>query len=223
MAVVQYTFIHKQYTEQQINLGRVRAVPRLCELHPDIYLTTEEKARKNLSQGSRRVPFGTMKTIVGVERDCCAYLVIMTKHKFSSVISGFRRKVDEICALLGYFGTARRSHLQGSWISCLLKMGSDMLPQNITTTLRAISQHSDRRRGMYPKKTQYNNEKNFHGPGGMWTHNPSNKTASYLRRKPGGYRDGSILWIIRNSNMSVLATCLSIILKQFAHTVKSVL
>jgi hypothetical protein len=29
----------------------VRAVPRLCELYPGICLTTEEKARKNLSQG----------------------------------------------------------------------------------------------------------------------------------------------------------------------------
>jgi hypothetical protein len=33
-------------------LGRVRAVPRLCGHHPGICLTTEEKARKNLSQGS---------------------------------------------------------------------------------------------------------------------------------------------------------------------------
>jgi len=29
----------------------VRAVPRLCELYPGICLTSEEKARKNLSQG----------------------------------------------------------------------------------------------------------------------------------------------------------------------------
>jgi hypothetical protein len=36
-------------------------VPRLCGLHPGICLTTEEKARKNLSQGNRRVPTGTMK------------------------------------------------------------------------------------------------------------------------------------------------------------------
>jgi hypothetical protein len=36
-------------------------VPRLSELYPGICLTTEEKARKNLSQGSRRVPAGTMK------------------------------------------------------------------------------------------------------------------------------------------------------------------
>jgi uncharacterized lipoprotein YehR (DUF1307 family) len=27
----------------------VRAVPRLCELYPDVWLTTEEKARKTLS------------------------------------------------------------------------------------------------------------------------------------------------------------------------------
>ena len=43
-------------------MGRVRAVPRLCELYPGICLTTEEKARENLSQGSRRVPVGTMET-----------------------------------------------------------------------------------------------------------------------------------------------------------------
>ena len=32
-------------------LGRVWAVPRLCGFYPGICLTTEEKARKNLSQG----------------------------------------------------------------------------------------------------------------------------------------------------------------------------
>jgi hypothetical protein len=31
-------------------------------VYPGICLTTEEKARENLSQGSRRVPVGTMKT-----------------------------------------------------------------------------------------------------------------------------------------------------------------
>ena len=36
-------------------------MPRLCGFYPGICLTTEEKARKNLSQGSRRVPAGTMK------------------------------------------------------------------------------------------------------------------------------------------------------------------
>ena len=33
-------------------MGRVRAVPCLCELYPGICLTTEENARKNLSQGN---------------------------------------------------------------------------------------------------------------------------------------------------------------------------
>jgi len=41
---------NKQYMEQHKNFGRVRAVPRLCGLYPGICLTTEDKARKNLSQ-----------------------------------------------------------------------------------------------------------------------------------------------------------------------------
>ena len=55
MAVVQYTFTHKQYIEQHKNFGRVRAVPCLGELYPSICLTTEEKARKNLSHSSRTI------------------------------------------------------------------------------------------------------------------------------------------------------------------------
>jgi hypothetical protein len=51
----------KQYIEQHKKFGEVRAVPRLCELYPGICLTTEEKTRKTLSQGSRRVPAGRMK------------------------------------------------------------------------------------------------------------------------------------------------------------------
>jgi hypothetical protein len=39
----------------------VRVVPQLCGFNPGVCLTTDEKARKNLSQGSRRVPAGTMK------------------------------------------------------------------------------------------------------------------------------------------------------------------
>jgi hypothetical protein len=49
---VHRTTQNKQYIEQHKNFGRVRAVPRLCELYPGICLTTEEKARKNLSHGS---------------------------------------------------------------------------------------------------------------------------------------------------------------------------
>ena len=64
VAVVQYTFTHKQYTERHktnntqnntINLGRVWAVPRFGELYPGICLTTEEKARKSLTQSNRTI------------------------------------------------------------------------------------------------------------------------------------------------------------------------
>jgi hypothetical protein len=40
----------------------MRTVPRLCKVYPGICLTAEEKARKNLSQGSRKMPVGMMKT-----------------------------------------------------------------------------------------------------------------------------------------------------------------
>jgi hypothetical protein len=56
------THIHTNITEndttQKIHrttqkLGRARAVPRLCGFYPGICLTTEEKSRKNLSQGKK--------------------------------------------------------------------------------------------------------------------------------------------------------------------------
>ena len=63
-STVQYrTHLHTSNTQNNtINLERVLAVSRLCELRPGICLSTQEKARKTLSQGSRRVPVGTMKT-----------------------------------------------------------------------------------------------------------------------------------------------------------------
>jgi len=47
-----YVEQHKKYRATQ-QPGRVRAVPRLCWFYPGISLTTEEKAQKNLSQGSQ--------------------------------------------------------------------------------------------------------------------------------------------------------------------------
>jgi len=83
---------NKQYTEQQKDLGRVRAVPRVCELYPGICLTTEEKARKNLSQGSRRVPVGTMKTDVFIITKtictCSIYMVCFPCICVSSLTGG---------------------------------------------------------------------------------------------------------------------------------------
>ena len=57
VAVVQYTFTHKQYTRHKTNhtttqkLGIVRAMPRLCGFYHGICVTTEEKAQKNLREG----------------------------------------------------------------------------------------------------------------------------------------------------------------------------
>ena len=65
VAVVLYTFTHKQYTERletNNSFGTMRAVPRLCELYPGICPTTEEKAGKTLRQGRSRVPAGTFAT-----------------------------------------------------------------------------------------------------------------------------------------------------------------
>jgi hypothetical protein len=45
----------KEKTKWEVN-WEVRAVPRLCELYPGICLKTEEKARKPLSYGSRKLP-----------------------------------------------------------------------------------------------------------------------------------------------------------------------
>ena len=52
---VHRTTQNKQYKTQHKNFGRVLAVPRLGELYPGICLTTEEKARKNLSHCSRTI------------------------------------------------------------------------------------------------------------------------------------------------------------------------
>jgi hypothetical protein len=92
VAVVQYTFTHKQYTEQHNNfgwkafwnlnpdwsnqLGRVRAVLRLCELYPGICLTTEEKGRINLSHWTRYFHKLCMQFI------SLLHIVIKHEHKY---------------------------------------------------------------------------------------------------------------------------------------------
>jgi hypothetical protein len=44
-------------------MGRMLAVPLLCELYPGFCFTTEENARKNLSRRSRNVPIGTIQRV----------------------------------------------------------------------------------------------------------------------------------------------------------------
>ena len=48
-----YTHTIHRTTQITTNLVTVRAVPHLCEFYLGICLTTEEKARKNLSQGKK--------------------------------------------------------------------------------------------------------------------------------------------------------------------------
>ena len=56
-ATIHRTTQNKQYIEQHKNFGRVRPVPRFA----GFTLKTEDKVRKSLSQGGRRVPAGTTK------------------------------------------------------------------------------------------------------------------------------------------------------------------
>jgi len=69
-------------------LGRVRAVPRLCELYPGICLTTEEKTRKNISlgkkifsHGSRRVPVGILNLELSINAHCHLWIYIFARTK----------------------------------------------------------------------------------------------------------------------------------------------
>ena len=64
---------NKQNNTNTTYCGRVRAVPRLCEFYSGICLTTEEKARKNLSQGK--------KNLSQVKKNLCQSTVyILPKH-----------------------------------------------------------------------------------------------------------------------------------------------
>jgi len=49
----------------------VRTALRLYELYPGICLTTEEKARTDLSQGSRRMPVG---------KECTEQSILVNKN-----------------------------------------------------------------------------------------------------------------------------------------------
>jgi hypothetical protein len=77
----------------------VWAVPHLCGFYPGICLTNEEKARKNLSQGNRRVPAGTN----ALSHHNCPYL----RHYFNPLNS----KLNPICHLLALLGAHHILHV----------------------------------------------------------------------------------------------------------------
>jgi len=70
-------------TTQFTNLEECGPCPRLCEVYPGICLTTEEKARENLGQGSRRGPVGTLNTQYRECVDPRVYLNILESKKSS--------------------------------------------------------------------------------------------------------------------------------------------
>ena len=53
LAKVIFMLKHSVKLRRYLLRGCVWTVPRLCEVYPGICLKTEEKARNNLSQGSR--------------------------------------------------------------------------------------------------------------------------------------------------------------------------
>jgi hypothetical protein len=67
----------------------MRTVSHLCDVYPGICLTTEEKARKNLSQVSRRMSVGTMKTEYTEQ----------SKNKNITIFIYFINTNNEICFL----------------------------------------------------------------------------------------------------------------------------
>jgi hypothetical protein len=76
---------NKQYIEQHKNFRRVWAVPRLCGLYPGICHTTEEKARKNLSQGSKNLSHGS-KNLSQVNKNLSQSILMCCKCTVVSLI-----------------------------------------------------------------------------------------------------------------------------------------
>jgi hypothetical protein len=65
--------------------GRVRAVPRLCEIYPGICLTIEEKARKNLSQ-DKKTSVRLRKTSVRVRKTSVRLRKILVRVRKTSQV-----------------------------------------------------------------------------------------------------------------------------------------
>jgi hypothetical protein len=95
--------IHR--TTQKQTIGRTakdigslaRAILHLCGFYPGICHTAEEKARKTLSQGSRRVSAGTKKII---KRICTAktYGFLKVKNAFGKVCAAHEvHHVQTLC------------------------------------------------------------------------------------------------------------------------------
>ena len=81
MALVQYSTVHiytqKLHRTAELNLEEYGPYAIFCELYPGIFLTTEEEAWNNHSQGTFRVLLGTMKTEI---QNIIFIIIKMHKH-----------------------------------------------------------------------------------------------------------------------------------------------
>ena len=107
------THLHTNSTQNDtIILGKMRAMSRLYELYPGICLTTVEKARKTLSQDSRRVPVGTMNTETteqSIHNDKMSYIPLL--HSYSPFHNS-RKKTETIPATIDGSKIADRNETQ---------------------------------------------------------------------------------------------------------------
>jgi hypothetical protein len=94
----------------------VRAVPRLCQLHPGICLTTEEKARENLSYGSTILEQWTVTITMNTEQQFCpkinlnlvSWLLRLQSH--STVYNNIWKLHDGQCQYYGLIGHHHHCH-----------------------------------------------------------------------------------------------------------------
>jgi hypothetical protein len=123
---------NKQYIELHKNLGRMRAVPHLYGCHPGICLTTEVKARKNLSQVSQNLSQGSIW-------NTCHY----TKFDWSFLV-GVTFDSKKIKVVLGpndtrYRGGCRGTHRHGEENTCTISFHSLVLLANEANNHISIS------------------------------------------------------------------------------------
>jgi hypothetical protein len=126
VAVVQYTYTHKQYrerhktnsTKNKKKLGRVRAVPRLCGFNPGICLTTEEKARENFSQGSL-LPYYIIDRMVFINEAESVYCAVRSGSLHKTYFSSVNGQGRHCSRLRGCQRVRDRRFLGNGFVCCV--------------------------------------------------------------------------------------------------------
>ena len=79
-------------------------MPRLCESYPGICLTAEEKARRNFSRDSRRVP---VNVNISVNNSCEQ----LKKKKTATSVNPLNAELNPICHLLALLDAHHIRHV----------------------------------------------------------------------------------------------------------------